>query len=101
MRKFLMLATVAAGSAWAGNVLALDFERGGFWQRACHMAPEQSCGGCAVSCPIDRVAVCTRGMNVWRGHAWSCSFEPSCSCQRTVWDTGLNRWRRHRHHWGA
>ena len=52
---------------------------------ACDMPVQLSCQGCAVSCPAPKLAICRAGMNIWRGRAWSCLFQPTCSCQRSIW----------------
>jgi hypothetical protein len=65
--------STGAGAAW-------------FEQHACAMPARASCGGCAVSCPGGGTAVCRAGMSIWRGTGWSCSFQPVCLCQRSLWE---------------
>jgi hypothetical protein len=27
-------------------------------------------------------------MNLWRGGAWSCAFQPTCTCRTSIWSHG-------------
>jgi hypothetical protein len=38
-----------------------------------------------VSCPIPAFAVCRAGLSIWRGRTWTCSHQPLCVCQRSLW----------------
>jgi hypothetical protein len=35
---------------------------------------------------VNAIAVCRAGMSIWRGAAWTCSFQPVCMCQRSLWE---------------
>lgn len=52
---------------------------------ACRAPAQPACGGCAVSCPIDRTPVCRAGIGIWHGKAWACLIRPACSCQKSIW----------------
>ena len=53
--------------------------------QACSMPAQLSCRACAVTCPASKHAICRAGINIWRGNAWSCLFQPTCSCQKSIW----------------
>jgi hypothetical protein len=69
--------------------------------QACSMPGQLGCRGCGVTCPASKQAICRAGMNIWRGNAWSCLFQPTCSCQRSIWSLLPERFRQarkiHRH----
>ena len=53
--------------------------------QACSVPVQLSCRDCAVTCPASKHAMCRAGINIWRGNAWSCLFQPTCSCQKSIW----------------
>jgi hypothetical protein len=53
--------------------------------QACSMPVQLSCRGCAVTCLASKPAICRAGINIWRGNAWACLFQPTCSCQKSIW----------------
>jgi hypothetical protein len=53
--------------------------------KACSMPVQLSCRGCAVTCPASKLATCRAGMSIWRSNTWSCLFQPTCSCQKSIW----------------
>jgi hypothetical protein len=77
----LTAALFAGAMAASGEADAAWFER-----HACAMPARAACGGCAVSCRLNAIAVCRAGMGIWRGAAWTCSFQPVCTCQRSLWE---------------
>jgi hypothetical protein len=54
-------------------------------EHACGIPARSACGGCAVSCPVTKFAVCRAGLSIWRGSVWMCSYQPLCACQQTLW----------------
>jgi hypothetical protein len=83
MRQFMLSAHLLA--AVSAVSLATPSTAAWFERHACGMPARASCGGCAVSCPAGAIAVCRAGMSIWRGTRWLCSFQPVCTCQRTLW----------------
>jgi hypothetical protein len=84
MRNFVWRSVMAI-SVFCIAGIASGAAAAGFYDNSCYMPAQLSCWGCAISCPLERTAVCTRGMNIWRGARWSCSFQPTCSCRRSIW----------------
>ena len=85
----VLLASLAASDhGTAGSYFDAALGRGpaaSYSDHACNMPVQLDCHGCAVTCPAPKLAICRAGMNIWRGHEWSCLFQPTCSCQRSVW----------------
>jgi hypothetical protein len=84
MRKFVWRSVIAI-SAVCATALASGSAMAGFSDHSCYTPGQLSCGGCAISCPVERTAVCTAGMNIWRGARWSCTFQATCSCRKSIW----------------
>jgi hypothetical protein len=82
MGKLAVVATTVFAFFSVENAVAWDL---GIDDRSCYVPPQISCGGCAIACRLDKVAVCRRGMNVWRSTQWSCLSQPRCLCQRSSW----------------
>ncbi len=72
--------------ACVGNALASTGTAAGWFDHSCQIPGGFSFGGCAVSCPADKLPFCHAGMSLWRGKAWSCSFQPTCACLNSFWD---------------
>jgi hypothetical protein len=86
MWRFISLSALVIGVVWVWNVGALGNAIAGWLDDGCHMSEQFSCGGCAIKCPADKIPVCRAGMNVWHGKAWYCSFQPTCACQKSIWE---------------
>jgi hypothetical protein len=82
MGKLAVVATTVFAFFSVENAVAWDL---GIDDRSCYVPPQISCGGCAIACRLDKVAVCRRGMNVWRSTQWSCLSQPRCLCRRSSW----------------
>ena len=83
MRRLVLSAAGLIGAAWTWNFAAAA---DAFAWQTCQMPARLNCGGCAISCAAGMFPVCRAGMSVWRGAAWSCSFQPLCACQRSLWE---------------
>jgi hypothetical protein len=82
----LMLAAPPAGALdFFGSTTAGGAQLFYGGEHACHMATRLGCGGCSVSCPVARIAVCQAGINIWRGKAWACMLASTCSCRKSMW----------------
>jgi hypothetical protein len=74
------------GTAGSYSDAASDHGTGASYSdKACSMPVQFSCRGCAVTCPASKLATCRAGMSIWRSNAWSCLFQPTCSCQKSIW----------------
>jgi hypothetical protein len=65
-----------------GNGDTLKYPPIKYWVHACQMPARFACGACSVSCSRDSKATCRAGMSIWKREAWSCTFEPRCSCEK-------------------
>ena len=81
---FVSARVIAAVTIWSLPVPAGAIA-GGFGQ-TCQMPARLSCSGCVISCVAGMIPACRAGMSVWRGAAWSCSYQPMCVCRRSPWE---------------